>query len=245
MHSFVRASRADGRLADRHFQRRDERLHEVELPDRADVLAERRVAEKAVDDECRHEVADRDPGREPRAVPQRERLVAPEEERDEPDREPFAAQPARPRPAGGQPAPGERARQRERARHAEEVAGHQQPENQQAAPMNPRQHAGQIHRPTCGPRRPSKITTAASSEHHRLQHRPRMPPAQEAAERRHAQQIEPSRPVRRLRFSERRRSAPPFRSRSRSRASATRQSRTAAPRNAIDPGTHISTPAAA
>ena len=101
---FGRARCADGRLADLDFQRRDQRLHEVELADRADVFAERRAAEEAVDDERRDEIADRDPGRQPGAVPERERFVAPQEDRQQADGEPFAAEPsaARVGPIGSQ-----------------------------------------------------------------------------------------------------------------------------------------------
>ena len=43
------ARRADVRVAHLDFQRRDQRLHEVELADRADILAEGGAAKEAVD----------------------------------------------------------------------------------------------------------------------------------------------------------------------------------------------------
>jgi hypothetical protein len=45
------------------------------------VLAEGRALEEPVDDERRGEIGDHQPGRQPRAVPEVERLVAPEEQR--------------------------------------------------------------------------------------------------------------------------------------------------------------------
>ena len=75
------ARRADVRVAHLDFQRRNQRLHEVELADRADILAERRTAEEAVDDEGRREVGQDDPGGPPGAVPEGKRLVGPEEAR--------------------------------------------------------------------------------------------------------------------------------------------------------------------
>src|SRR5688500_15626045 len=64
------APRTDLRVAHLDLQRRGQRLHEVELPDRADVLAEGRATEEAVDGEGGREVPQEDPGRPPRAVPQ-------------------------------------------------------------------------------------------------------------------------------------------------------------------------------
>ena len=73
IHSFVSHVAGNRRLADSHFQRRDERLHEVELPDRANIFAKRRARKEAVNDKGRHDVTNGNPGRQPRAVPQRER----------------------------------------------------------------------------------------------------------------------------------------------------------------------------
>ena len=75
-----------------HLERRDERAHEMELPDRADVLAEAGAAEQRVDDEGADEIGDDDPGGPERAVPQRERLVGPEEERQQDDGQPLRSQ---------------------------------------------------------------------------------------------------------------------------------------------------------
>ena len=77
------ARRADDRVAHLDFQRRDQRLHEVELADRADILAEGCAAEEAVDDEGGREVGQDDPGGPPGTVPESERLVSPQEDREQ------------------------------------------------------------------------------------------------------------------------------------------------------------------
>src|SRR5205807_1948863 len=64
------AGGADFRVADLHLQWRNQGLHEVELADRAEVLAERRPAEGAIDDEGRREVAQGEPGGPPGTVPE-------------------------------------------------------------------------------------------------------------------------------------------------------------------------------
>ena len=50
------AGRAHVRFAHLDLQRRDQRLHEIELTDRADIFAERRAAKKTVDDEGSREI---------------------------------------------------------------------------------------------------------------------------------------------------------------------------------------------
>jgi hypothetical protein len=40
--------------------------------------------------------------------------------------------------------------QQEGTPHAKDIAGHEQPENDQAAPVNPRQDTGQVHRTHLG-----------------------------------------------------------------------------------------------
>ena len=146
MQSLVRhdAQTAGSRTFD--LQRRDQRLDEVELADGAEVLAEGGAAEEAVDRRRPRRSSRRDPGRPPRAVPEGERLVGPEEQGDQDHRQPLAPQPPRPVQPRRQPAAGEGPGQQERARHAEDVAGREQPQDDQAAPVDPRQDAGQVHR---------------------------------------------------------------------------------------------------
>src|SRR5207253_4942391 len=55
------AGGANGRVACLDLQRRDERLHKVELANRTDVLAECRAAKQAVDQKRSREVGDDDP----------------------------------------------------------------------------------------------------------------------------------------------------------------------------------------
>ena len=73
MQSLVVQRRQIGRIADLHFQRRCQRLHEVKLADGTDVLAEGCSLEQSIDDQGRAEVAQGDPGRPPRAVPEAKR----------------------------------------------------------------------------------------------------------------------------------------------------------------------------
>ena len=88
------------------------------------------------------EVGERDPGRPPGRRPQVEELVGEEEEHDQRDGDPLVAQQARApggrppsqmlaHPAAGPP------RQHERAGHAEEIAGQQQREDDEAAVVEP------------------------------------------------------------------------------------------------------------
>src|SRR5580704_11819419 len=72
------ARRADGRLAHFDFPRRDQRLHEVELSDWADIFAERRAVKKTVDRKGGRKVGQHDPGRGPGTVPKGEGLVRPQ-----------------------------------------------------------------------------------------------------------------------------------------------------------------------
>ena len=122
------ARRTDVRVAHLDFQRRDQRLHEVELADRADVLAEGCAAKEAVDRR-------RPPRNRPATIQavhhglsQRANASYAQRKTDEQDdRQPFVPQPSRPAPALREPAPGERPRHHERAGHAEDVAGREQP----------------------------------------------------------------------------------------------------------------------
>src|SRR5262245_50956377 len=63
------AGGTNGRVARLDLQRRGQRLDEVELADRAEVLAEGGAAEQAVEDEGRDEVAEREASRPPWPVP--------------------------------------------------------------------------------------------------------------------------------------------------------------------------------
>ena len=166
------ARRAHGWVTRLDLQRRDQRLHEIELADRADVFAEGGAAEQAVDDEGRREIAQR------RAMPSTP--AGP--------RGPAPRMPTRKRRSGGSPATcsagaaasssppagraaGKGTRQQKGTAHAKDVAGRQQPEDEQAAPVNPRQDAGQVHRARpgghAGRRRSSPPPTATGGSANR------------------------------------------------------------------------------
>jgi len=184
------AGRTDGGVAHLHLQRRAERLHEVELTDGADVLAERGAAEDGVDGERSREEAQRDPGGPPRAVPERERLVGPEEEQQERHRRPLVPQYSRPGPALRQPAPGQRPGRQERAAHAEEVPRRQQPQHHQPPPVNPRQDPRQVHRPHLRPTQPVIDHQPCQQQQRHLQRQPGVSPSQKTAQQRNPQYIE-------------------------------------------------------
>src|SRR5262249_16729741 len=94
------ARRADGRVARLDLQWRDQRLHEVELTDRAQGLAERGATEQTVCDECRDEVAESEAGRPKRPVPKVQRLISPQEGNYQEHGQPLAPQLPRPGQAG-------------------------------------------------------------------------------------------------------------------------------------------------
>ena len=73
------ACRADSRISDLHFERRDKRLHEVELADRANIFAEAGPTKEPVDDKGRHEVAQGDPRGPAWAIPESKRFIGPQE----------------------------------------------------------------------------------------------------------------------------------------------------------------------
>ena len=68
-------------VANLYFQRRNQRLHEIELADRTDILAEGCTAKETVDHESSRKIGQNEPGRPPRAVPESKRLVSPEKQR--------------------------------------------------------------------------------------------------------------------------------------------------------------------
>src|SRR5580704_11015862 len=181
--AFVCAARgADSRRENLDFKGRYERLHEIKLTDRADVFAESVGAEEAIDGKGTDEIPNGDPRGPQRTVPKRKTLVGPEKECQEADRQPFAAKPARPRPALTQPPARKSSRQGERASHAEKVSRHEQDQDEDAAPVDPRQNARQI---DSGDLRSSQSVHNQGRRNHRqrqLQRKPRVPPLQEAAQ---------------------------------------------------------------
>src|SRR5262249_25050848 len=116
---FRLASRTDRGVARFNLPGRHERLHEVELADRTDVLAKRSAPEKPVDNKRPNKIADDDPRGQPRAVPQGEDLIRPQEDPEQQHCEPFVSQPAGPGKALREDPPGEHPREHEGAGHAE------------------------------------------------------------------------------------------------------------------------------
>ena len=150
------------------LERRDERAGELELADRADVLAEAGAAEERVDDEGRGEVGDE---QDRRSRPGRPRDRTPRRPRRR--RASSAAASHFERSARGQARVAEAeplaelARQRERAGHAEEVAGDEQAEHGKRPPQV------QARRRRGSPRRPARPRIR--------RRRPRRPRARSAA----------------------------------------------------------------
>ena len=70
---------ADVGVSDLDFERRDQRLHEVELADRANIFAEAGPAKEAVDDKGRDEVAEGNPRGPAWAIPESKRFICPQE----------------------------------------------------------------------------------------------------------------------------------------------------------------------
>src|SRR6516165_104483 len=117
-------SMADIRRSDFHFGRRDQRLHEVELPDWTNVFAKGCAAKESVNPERCEEISDNDPGRQPRAVPQTESLICPKIQSDEQSSQPLRTQRARPSPARGEQSASCIADKGEWTNHTKEISHH-------------------------------------------------------------------------------------------------------------------------
>ena len=124
---------------------RKQRTCEIELPQRAKILAEAGAAKKRIDYEGGGKVGNQQPGGARGVVPDGKGFVRPEEQDHQRDREPLAAQPARPLQAGQtQPMP-QLPRQHEGARQAEDISQNQQSDHAKGPDVGPRQYAGQVH----------------------------------------------------------------------------------------------------
>jgi len=75
---------------------REQRTGKIELPQRAKIFTKAGPAEEGVDQEGRCEIRDQEPCRAPGMVPDSKGFVRPEEQDHQGDRDPLAAQPARP-----------------------------------------------------------------------------------------------------------------------------------------------------
>ena len=133
---------ADVLLADGDLQRQDGGTDEVEGSQRANVFAKWRFGEDGFQREGDQEVGDDDPGGEPGAGPQVEPFVQPKVDDEHTDGNPFAAQRVRPAFTGEAEFMGQGAGQREGAVHAEQVAGEEQGQDEDAAIMDPDDDGG-------------------------------------------------------------------------------------------------------
>src|SRR5262249_54989279 len=113
----------DRRLADGDLQRRDERVDEMKLADRADVFAEARAFEQKVDGDGRGEIADDDPGGGAGAIPKRESFVGPEIDDEQGRGDPFRAEPGRPAKSRSDEFARQVAGERKGACHAKQISG--------------------------------------------------------------------------------------------------------------------------
>jgi hypothetical protein len=148
------------------------------------------AGEGEIDRQRRGEVGDDDPGGGGGQRPQVEELVGEEDRGKERQRNPCAAQRARPAARRRVQPPPEIAHQHDRTAGAEQIAGHEQGQHQQAAVLHPRHHGGEIGRRGLRPEQPVQHEDRGDRQEQRLEQRACMPPAQERADRRRAEQIE-------------------------------------------------------
>ena len=148
------------------------------------------MLEEAIDQQHRDEVAGDDPRGQPRRRPQAEQLIGEEDERKQHNRHPLIAKPARPGKARMNKPPHEVAREHERARHAEEVARHEDHEHQRPAKMHPGQHRCQILRRDRRPEEAVQNHYHADQQQRNLQQSSRVPPHQKTPDHGNKQQIE-------------------------------------------------------
>jgi len=128
---------------DFHFQRRDQRLYEVELADGATYLQNAAPRKTPSMTKARRS----NPARarlSPRAVPQAERFVSPQE--DHSSATPatcFAATQATAGPSGASAGESPRTRNGQACKR---IAGRQQAQDQEAPPVDPGKNFGEVHR---------------------------------------------------------------------------------------------------
>ncbi len=186
---FSSARLARRRLLDSEFERRDCRRDEVELTDRADVLAERRALEHEIHGKRRDKVRQHEVRGRRWQCPQVEQLVGEEHRHEQDDRDPFATQTRRPRPRWRVGAPTPVAHEHERTSGAEQVAGRQQRDDQQPAIVDPGEDRGKVGRGEIRAREPVNDHGAGNAEQHQLHARSRVAPAQKGADNGPAQDV--------------------------------------------------------
>ena len=109
-----------------------------------------------------------------------ESLVSPEEKHEQCTASHLLRKPPRPVPARRQPSPGQTSRERERAGQAKHVSQREQAEIEQPSPMNPRQHAGQIHWRHLRPGQPIVDHRRGQNARDNCKASPRTAPSQES-----------------------------------------------------------------
>src|ERR1700693_980163 len=117
---------ADLRFAYLNLQRRHQCVNEMELTDRANVLAEAGSLENAIHHKSSDEIAQDDPGSPAWAVPKRECLVRPQVSGEQAGRDPLGPHLFRPPIARRRELSSKIAGESEWTCHAKKIAGHQQ-----------------------------------------------------------------------------------------------------------------------
>jgi len=149
------------------------------------MLAECRALKDRVDEERCCEIRERDPGGPPGRRPQVVALVDEEEQDHQRDGKPLVAQGARDRTSAVQqvfadPTSGA-SRQHERAGHAEEVAGQQERQDDEAAVVQPYADGGQVLGCKLRPYQAIEDDPCGEQSEWNLHGKPRMPPLQKPA----------------------------------------------------------------
>ena len=80
---------ANFEVADCHFYGRNQRLNELILPNRTNVLTKTRSLKETVNDDRGREIAQHHPGGPARTVPQAEGFIGPKEGQEKGDGDPF------------------------------------------------------------------------------------------------------------------------------------------------------------
>ena len=169
-------------VADLQLRRRYRRCHEVELTDRADVLAERRALEQQIHDQREREVTQDDPRGRGRPLPDGEQLVREQHQHQQAGSDPFAPQLVREREPGRDKATARVADEHHRATGAEQVAGSEHSQDEQPAPVNRREHRGKVAGTYLWTEQPVQDDAGRDSEQDELEGEPNMPPMQEGAD---------------------------------------------------------------
>ena len=136
------------------LQGRGQGVHEMELADGADVFAEGRSPEEAVDDEGGYEITEGQPCGEEGAGPEVIGFVSPEKEEEEEEGKPLGSEGSGPVFPSREELLGQPAGKHEGAGHTEEVSGHQEGQRHKSSPVNPGEDAGHVLGREPGPPKP-------------------------------------------------------------------------------------------